>query len=267
VFEVSTRFGVVRPRPLPTAATIGAVIVLLNLASWQVDRHHFKNRHKPAMEAAAALPEVELGIDDDPAGLLFRAVSVRGSYVPPIMLEGGRSRDFTGSYGVLQPFETTDGLRVLVDRGEVHREGMEAVLARLRGETGLVTLTGQLRPIPDGEVKAPIPGTDDPPIWPRRGLSGIHAHVSGIAPGAYVRLGGPITSTDRPRPDPKVDRDLAVGYVAVVSDNSSAHYAKQWAAIAAVAVLLWLWASLDRSAISSSRSGPPPTPRPPSSTG
>jgi cytochrome oxidase assembly protein ShyY1 len=249
VVQLRTRFGVIRPRLVPTIATIGAVIVLANLSAWQLRRHAFKNRHKPAMEAALVLGEVELdGQDVDLDALLFRAVRLRGSFAPPIMLEGGRSIDFVGGYGVLQPFETTGGLRLLVDRGELHREGMEAVLKRLGGETGIVTLTGQLRPVPDGEAKSPVPDTIDPPIWPPRGLVGIHAHVAGIAPSVYVRMGKPIASSDRPRPDPKVDPDLASGYVAVIANYSSAHYAKQWAAIGVVVMILWLWASLERPA-------------------
>ncbi len=247
VIEVPTRFGVIRPRLLPTAATVVAVVILLNLAAWQVRRHEHKNRHQPAMEAAALLAETALTAGSDLPPLLFRKVTLRGSFVPPLMLEGGRTRDYQGGYGVLQPFETTDGLRVLVDRGEVHREGMEAVLDRLGGQTGVVTLRGQLRPLPDGEPRGPVAGTADPPIWAPRGLVGIHAHVAGIAPGAYVRLGSPLAPDARARPDPDGDPDLAVGYVEIVADNSSAHYAKQWAAIAAVAMLLWLWGALDRS--------------------
>lgn len=249
MLAIPTRFGTVRPRLLPTLATAVAVIVLLNLAAWQVRRHEFKNRHKPEMEAAAALEEVALVPESKLADLAFRKVSLRGAFVPPLMLEGGRSIDFVGGYGVLQPFETTEGVRILIDRGEVHREGMEAVLARLRAETGEVTLTGQLRRLPDGPAKPPVAGTKDPPIWPRRGLVGIHAHVAGIAPGVYVRLGSPFAPHDRARPDPALDPDLASGYIAVVADYSSAHYAKQWAAIAGVAMLLWLWASLDRTAV------------------
>jgi hypothetical protein len=65
----------------------------------------------------------------------------------------------------------------------------------------------------------------------------------------YVRLGSAFAPHDRARPDPALDPDLASGYIAVVADYSSAHYAKQWAAIAGVAMLLWLWASLDRTAV------------------
>ena len=244
--ELVTRFGVLRPRLLPTVATIATVAILLNLAAWQVRRHEYKNRHQPAREAAESLDLLELDAEEEPGKNLFRRVRVTGHFAPPIMLEGGRSIDFVGGYGVLQPFETRDGLRLLIDRGEVHRDGMEAVLARLGGQSGPVTLEGQLRPIPDGKKLAPIEGTRSPPIWPRRGLPGIHAHVAGIVPDVYLRMGKPFAPNDRARPDPDVDPDLASGYIAVVANYSSAHYAKQWAAIAAVAVMLWLWASLDR---------------------
>ena len=249
MLELPTRFGVLRPRLVPAVATIAAVIVLANLSAWQLRRHEFKNRHKDAMVAAASLDPIGLdAADADLEALLFRAVTVTGSFVPPMMLEGGRSIDFVGGYGLVQPFETTGGLRLLIDRGELRREGMEGVLERLRGESGRVTLRGQLRPLPSGEAKAPIQNTSNPPIWPGRGLVGMHAHVSGIAPGVYLRVGKPIAATDRPRPDPDFDADLASGYVAIVADYSSAHYAKQWAAIAGVVLLLWLWATLDRSA-------------------
>jgi len=217
---------------------IVGVLILGRLSVWQLQRHEFKNRFVEEAGAAASLPEVD-GISSDlheVTAILFRHVRLQGHWEGPVLLEGGRSMKHGPGYGVMHRFVTTEGVGVLVDRGEVSRPE-QALTLPLGPAVG-----GRLAPLPEGRDRAPVAGTD-PAIWPRKSLVGIHHRAGDVLPGVYLRAGPRLA----PGVEPTLEGDLAVGYRPYTKTNSSLHYAKQWAAMALILAGLWGWASWERS--------------------
>ncbi len=230
-----------RPRLWPTLGAGVCVVVLLSLCTWQVRRDAFKNRHLDQARAAAERPVLEgSAVVDSGQQAWFRDVRLEGRFEEPVCLEGGRKVAGVIAYGVLQPFETVDGWRVLVDRGELARGDLEEGLAAL-GADGPITLEGQLRPLPESRDEPPVISDALPPIWGWKHIGAIHAWVGEVHPGLYVRAG--------PRPGegerPESASHLTGGYGPAVRNNTSAHYAKQWFALAVIVSLLWGWVSLE----------------------
>lgn len=233
--------GAFRPRPWPTLGAALVVVTTLGLCGWQLQRDGERNQHLPAAQAAWGLARVDqASLAADLDGHLFRDVALTGAYQAPVMLEGGRRVAGGVGYGVLQPFVTTSGLRLLVNRGNLRRADLEPGIAALtQGEPQ--TLHGQLRPLPQGRSDAPVTSAALPPIWGRRNIGAMHAWVGDLAPGVYLWAGEPLSAGQEPAPDPL----LATGYGPVVRDNTSLHYAKQWLALAIIIGLLWGWASFE----------------------
>ena len=227
--------GRLRPRLLPTAATLIGLVILGRLSFWQLQRHEFKNQFVETAHAAADLPEVD-GISSDlheVTAILFRHVRLEGRWDGGVMLEGGRGMGHGPGYGVMKRFVTTDGVAVLVDRGEVKTPALALTLPE--GPA----VGGRLAPLPEGQTKDPVPNTN-PPIWPRKSLVGIHARAGDVLPGVYLRAG--------PDEEPRLEGDLAVGYRPYTKRYDSLHYAKQWAAMGVILFGLWGWASWERKA-------------------
>ena len=213
------------------------VIILGRLSLWQIERHEHKNQWVETARAAALLPGVD-GLSSDlheVTAVLFRHVRLEGRWDGPVMLEGGRGMGHGPGYGVMRRFVTTDGVVVLVDRGEVSRP--EEALTLPEGPA----VGGRLAPLPEGVDKPPVPNTD-PAIWPRKSLVGIHARAGDVLPGVYLRAGPALSEEEAPR----LEGTLAVGYRPYTKRYDSLHYAKQWAAMALILVGLWGWASWQR---------------------
>ena len=108
---------VFRPRLWPTLATLAALIVLLCLGTWQLQRMAWKQdliAHAEAQLAAPALPLPP----GDLSGLDFRRVAVLGSYRHDLAFAFGFSAEGGRPGGrLITPFILDDERVILVDRG------------------------------------------------------------------------------------------------------------------------------------------------------
>ncbi len=254
-----------RPRAVPTLAALVGVAILLGLCVWQLHRHGERNAWVAGAQAAEGLPPVADPDLTDPDPVLFRHVTLRGRFVGPVLLEGGRQIGGVPAYGVAQEF-ATGRVRLFVDRGEVPASGVDAGISALPDERDI---EGQLRPLPEGALREPANPGGEPLVWRRRSLRAMHASVDGLAPGIYLRAGPALEVGEEPRgagpalevgeeprdagpaleagEEPRGDSERATGYRPIVMQYQSLHYASQWAAMAAILAGLWAFASWDRS--------------------
>lgn len=224
-----------RPRLWPTLFTVPAVLVMLGLGVWQLDRLAWKTAEIDSFESrVAAAPVAPPAAIDDPDAWKYRRVRATGRFLndKEVQLTG---RPFEGNAGfhVLTPFVVDGGPTVLVNRGWVplDRRRPEA-----RPETlpaGTVTVDGIVRVagrkgyfVPDNEPARDIWFTVEPPQ--------IAAHL-GI---------GPVTNyyVDALRPSEK-PTELPIGAVATIQvRNEHLQYALTWFLLAAtLAVVYVLW--------------------------
>lgn len=166
--------GPIRKLLLPFLATLLALLVLLKLGFWQLDRLAWKEALILQVEEGVAKAPVaapgpagweSLGEADD-----YRHVSVTGTFQPGAVFYYTALTDPAGPFegpGVMAyaPFRTVDGWTILVNRGFLP-QGLEDNLKRrvLAVPEGQRTVTGLLRL---GEVPnwtTPSPGLEDR-IW------------------------------------------------------------------------------------------------------
>lgn len=148
---MSTRFLSLR-MIFPILLGVVGCAVLVSLGVWQVQRMHWK---------AGVLAEIEAKIHDAPVPLMAAPDPVLDKF-RPVVVEGR----FTGDYlevlfgikgaspGVLviEAFETTDGRRILVDRGFVEDEARG-----LPHGTGATRVVGNLHWPVDATSSTPPP--------------------------------------------------------------------------------------------------------------
>jgi len=222
------------------------VLVLLSLCKWQLDRHTFKNRHVPLAVAAQALPVLEGDSlsGESLEGELYRHVRLSGRFVGEPLLEGGRQLGRRPGYALLQTFQSSQGLLLLVDRGELLLADRTEALKRVEALEAL-SVDGQLRPLPESSLRSAVSTAEGPLIWPRNSLAGIHGHAAGshdIVPGVYLRA-GPLLQEGESSEEGEL---LSTGYRAPKTRYDSLHYAKQWFAMALILVALWAGAGFVR---------------------
>lgn len=218
------------PAPIvvpPAVRGLGAVVLVvgLGLAAWQLQRDGERNEGREEAEAAAAMPVLtELA---PPSENLWRVVRWSGRFEVPAQLIGGRLERDQRGYGLVQVFRRDDGLRIVVDRGWVPADALEARLAAL--DAGATLLVGQLRP-PIGNAGVPPSAGHGTTIWPAKAWPSVVAHA-GADPSAIVLAG--TESGERASREPPLN-----GFERVPArDNTSLHYAKQWFAIAILGAL------------------------------
>ena len=136
-----------RPAFWPTVFTVPAVILMLGLGVWQVERLQWKEaliaeRTARLTAAPMALP----GPDADIADAEYRHVSLGGEFLhDKEMLLGARSLNDNTGYHVVTPFRLADGRIILVDRGWIPLD-RKTVDKRAAGNVaGPMTLDGIIR--------------------------------------------------------------------------------------------------------------------------
>lgn len=110
-----------RPALVPTLFTIPALILLLSLGTWQVQRLFWKTSLISAVEAGVKAPPVDLPAQiGNPQAWHYRHVTLRGSFdhAHEFHLMSQSQRGNFG-YQIIVPFKRTDGSVVMVDRGWV----------------------------------------------------------------------------------------------------------------------------------------------------
>jgi surfeit locus 1 family protein len=136
-----------RPGLWPSLAALTALIVLIALGTWQVERLRWKEG-LIAQRAAqlAAPPEALPAHSDDWAAWDFRKVSTSGRFRHDLeQLFGASARDGEFGHHVLAPLVRADGAAVLVDRGWVPADRAHPAARREGQIEGSVTVTGIAR--------------------------------------------------------------------------------------------------------------------------
>ena len=144
-----------RPTLWPTLFTVPAIIVMIGLCVWQVQRLYWKEALIADREARVAAEPVALpapGTNADAAAVEYRRVRIEGTFLhDKELFLGARSLNGNVGYRILTPFALAGGGAVLVDRGwvPVARKGPES---RAEGQVaGLQTVDGVAR-VPPGRA-------------------------------------------------------------------------------------------------------------------
>jgi surfeit locus 1 family protein len=144
-----------RPTLWPTVFTGPAVLLMLGLSIWQVQRLYWKEaliaeRTSRIGAPAMALPGTDPLAAADLAGLEYRHVQVPGQFAndKEIFL-GARTFEGSAGYHVITPFRLADGRTVLADRGWIpldRKEALKRSLGEIEGPTlldGVIRLQGR----------------------------------------------------------------------------------------------------------------------------
>lgn len=137
-----------RPRLWPTLITIPAVLVMLGLGTWQVQRLFWKQELIAERQAGIAAPvtpwaEAEGRLPE----LHWHRVSAEGEFLNDgELVLAARSMNGNPGYHIVTPFRIAGGPVLMVDRGWVPLDRKEPT-ARPQGQiAGATTVTGILRP-------------------------------------------------------------------------------------------------------------------------
>lgn len=136
-----------RPTFWPTVFTVPAILVMIGLSIWQVQRLHWKEgliAERTARTTAAPIALPPAGADL--AGLEFRRVAVTGTFdhAHEFYL-AARSQNGNVGYWIVTPLKTDAGETVLIERGWVP-EDRKLPERRAEGQVaGTVTLDGIVR--------------------------------------------------------------------------------------------------------------------------
>lgn len=221
-----------RPRFWPTLIAVPAVLAMLALGTWQVQRLHWKEALIAERQARSAAPAVALpGPGEDPAGLEFRRTAATGRFLHDReMYLAARSLNGNPGYHLVTPFALTDGRVILVDRGWVPVDRKEPASRRagqLEGELrmeGLIRLPGrQSWVVPDNEPERNV--------WFWIDLPAMAAHAGVEAETRYFVEAGPA----------EVPGGFPIGGQTRINlRNDHLQYAITWYALAAALLAIYL---------------------------
>jgi len=135
-----------RPTLWPTLFTIPALVVMLGLGVWQVQRLHWKLDLIAEREARLAAPALDRPSEVEPARDAFRHIALEGVFLhEKEMYLAARSLHGNVGYQVVTPLRLADGSHVLVNRGWVPRDRKDPA-RRPEGEVdGIVPIDGIVR--------------------------------------------------------------------------------------------------------------------------
>ena len=225
-----------RPSLWATLITVPAVLAMLALGTWQMQRLHWKEDlmqrvehrlHAAPVPLPAALP--------DPEEFEFRPVTVSGRYLNDKELRiVARPRQGQVGYEVLTPLERADGGGVvLVNRGFVPMDRRDPSTRPDSRVEGPVTVTGLVRlPQPAGLFQPDNrPGADgawlrlDPPAMAAAaGLSGVAPLVVEALPDPARPQGAPLNGVQ-----PQVELP-----------NNHLQYAITWYSLAVTLIVVYV---------------------------
>jgi surfeit locus 1 family protein len=137
----------------PSFFALGALVVLLGLGTWQVERLIWKEALIARRQAAVSAPPVELPSSPAVAQALeYHHVSASGHFLNDRELYlGATAEDGRPGYQVITPLVLADRRVLLVERGFVPQQRKDPA-SRSAGELeGEVTVTGLLRIPPAGK--------------------------------------------------------------------------------------------------------------------
>ncbi len=137
-----------RPHLWPTLFTLPAVLVLLGLGTWQVQRLYWKEALIAERQAGLAAPVTPwIGAAGRLGELHWHRLSGEGRFLHDRELVlAARSMNGNPGYHVVTPFEREDGAVLLVDRGWVPLERKEPQTRPGGQMEGMHAISGILRP-------------------------------------------------------------------------------------------------------------------------
>ena len=224
-----------------TLIALPAIVVLIGLGLWQLDRMAWKHdliatMHQRMNEAPRAMADILAMPADQRA---WRPVMVVGRFLNDREMPLYRQDvdDGTPGYDILTPLVLADGRAVLVNRGWVPPDKRDAS-TRTGAPRGQVWVTGIVREVGERESFA----NDNSPetgewYWIDRQSMEIHAGV-GLLPLVVV--------ADRDTDPLALPRG---GQVRLDLSDDHLHYALTWFALAAAMAVIygiWMWRSLSR---------------------
>jgi surfeit locus 1 family protein len=220
-----------RPALWPTLFTIPAVLFMVGLGVWQLERRTWKWELIETRKARISAPVVDLPGSPDPATAEYRRVRLRGRFLHDReMYLGGRSRRGVVGYHIVTPMALSAGGSVLVDRGWVPLRYKTPATRRAGLTAGAVSLVGHLRLagrksrlIPDNDPAKNFWFTIDVPAM------AAHAKLTGVRP-YYVQAAGPVPPGGWPQPTP----------VRVDLPNDHLKYAFTWFVLAAALMVIYV---------------------------
>lgn len=136
-----------RPTFWPTVFTIPAVLVMIGLSIWQVERLQWKEALIADRQARVAAEPIALPAPgSDPVAVEYRRMAVTGHFLHDHeMYLAARSMNGNVGYHIVTPMALVDGSTVLVDRGWVPIE-KKLPESRAQGQqAGDITLDGVVR--------------------------------------------------------------------------------------------------------------------------
>jgi surfeit locus 1 family protein len=135
-----------RFRPGLALATLAGLALLVGLGTWQLHRLAWKEDLIARAEAQMARPPVPLPEASGLAGMDFRKVAVRGSYLHDKAVAFGlTAADGRPGAHLVTPFRLEDGRVILVDRGWLPEDLLPPRVPRGLEPGGTVPLAGVVR--------------------------------------------------------------------------------------------------------------------------
>lgn len=227
-----------RPSFWPTVFTIPAVLVMLGLGTWQLDRLQWKTDLIEEITSRTTaepvpLPALLSKADGTLGSIQYRRVRLTGTFLHDAeMYLAARSMNGNPGYHVVTPLRLAEGGVVLVNRGWVPLE-RKAPSDRAAGQiAGEVTLDGVVR-VPRTEKSWLQPDNqpeDNIWFWVDLSAMATHAGVADEAAPVYVEA----TAAEIPGGFP------IGGQTRVNLPNDHLQYAITWYALAVILVVIYV---------------------------
>jgi surfeit locus 1 family protein len=150
---------------------VSGIAVLLALGFWQLRRLEWKEAIIANAEAKMAAPAVDLAVQPDPVADRYLAVKVAGRFTGQEAHVLTSLRETGPGFLVIAAFETSQGRRILVDRGYVPEAAKTTNRAPHAAE-----VTGNLN-WPDDVTPSTPPHDAVAGIWYGRDLAGIASEL------------------------------------------------------------------------------------------
>jgi surfeit locus 1 family protein len=213
-------------------ASIIGIIILVSLGVWQVQRLQWKqnllaniaeNQAAPPLTLDAALKAVEANENVE-----FRRVTTRGTFMHEAERHLLSIMDGKPAWQIVTPFQSEEGVVVLVDRGAVLEDLRDPATRATTNPQGVQTMTGIIRLrresqslfAPDNDPEKNLYYWWDLPSMMRDADPPANSRIA-----LFVLQQAPLANdTGFPRPQP----------VAVNISNNHLQYALTWFALAAV---------------------------------
>lgn len=188
---------------VPTLFGVVGVAILVSLGVWQMQRLAWKEAMIAAIEARMGVAPVALPGTLDPERDLYLPVRVDGTYTGEAVQVLSAAPQIGPGVRVIAVLQTTDGRRVLVDRGFAPEAARGTLALVAEG----VSITGNLQWPDDTDGFTPPPDLRLN-LWFSRNVAPIAAHLGTEAVMIVARTDAPVANlTPRPIAGAEVKND------------------------------------------------------------